>query len=153
MKLLKILKSLFKKDNITNAFDLELKKFLEKINPVEIPDNLTSFYYTNINIKEEKKKDIKYNKDILHQSKLLNYFNGDYSKSKIEKDIDNYLKKIKKNKKYFFSKKDQIFLESLKFDGIDISKKYDDLLQSDESQIPSDIQVMINNKNAFYKNS
>tara|TARA_Y100000816_G_scaffold270610_1_gene234493 strand:- start:2071 stop:3840 length:1770 start_codon:yes stop_codon:yes gene_type:complete len=145
LKLLKILKSLFKKDNITNAFDLELKKFLEKINPVEIPDNLTSFYYTNINIKEEKKKDIKYNKDILHQSKLLNYFNGDYSKSKIEKDIDNYLKKIKKNKKYFFSKKDQIFLESLKFDGIDISKKYDDLLQSDESQIPSDIQVMINN--------
>ena len=50
LKLLKILKSSFEKDNITNAFDLELKKFLKEYNPTEIPDNLTSFYYTNINI-------------------------------------------------------------------------------------------------------
>ena len=43
------------------------------------------------------------------------------------------------------SKKDQIFLESLKFDGIQISKKYDDLYDVDSSEIPTDIQVMINN--------
>ena len=110
LKLLKLLKSLFKSDDINNAFDTELKKFLEKINPIDIPDNLTSFYYTNIEIKDTKENEIKFNKDILHQSKLINYFNGDYSKTKIEKDIDNFLKKIKKNKKYFFSKKDQIFL-------------------------------------------
>jgi hypothetical protein len=89
--------------------------------------------------------EIKFNNDVLHQSKLVNYFNGDYSKSKIEKDVNNFLKKIKKNKKYFFSKKDQIFLESLKFDGIEISKKYDDFYEVDPSEIPSDIQVMINN--------
>ena len=88
---------------------------------------------------------IKFNNDILHQSKLLSYFNGDYSKSKIEKDVNNFLKKIKKNKKYFFSKKDQIFLESLRSDGIEISKKYDDLYEINESEIPTDIQVMINN--------
>ena len=145
LKLLKLLKSLFKKDDINDAFDLELKKFLEKIDPIEIPDNLTSFYYTNIEIKDTKENNIKFNKDILHQSKLINYFNGDYSKTKIEKDIDNFLKKIKKNKKYFFSKKDQIFLESLKFDGIEISNKYDDLYEINESEIPTDIQVMINN--------
>ena len=58
------------------------------------------------------KEKVKFNNDILHQSKLINYFNGDYSKSKIEKDINNFLKKIKKNKKYFFSKKDQILLLS-----------------------------------------
>ena len=81
----------------------------------------------------------------MHQSKLINYFNGDYSKSKIEKDLDNFLKKIKKNKKYYFSKKDQIFLESLKYDGIEISKKYDDLIASNDSEVPNDIQVMINN--------
>ena len=81
----------------------------------------------------------------MHQSKLLNYFNGNYSKSKIEKDVENYLKKIKKNKKYFFSKKDQIFLEALKSDGIEISKKYDDLYEINDSEIPTDIQVMINN--------
>ncbi len=145
LKLLKLLKSLFKKNDINDAFDLELKKFLEKIDPIEIPDNLTSFYYTNIEIKDTKENDIKFNKDILHQSKLINYFNGDYSKTKIEKDIDNFLKKIKKDKKYFFSKKDQIFLESLKFDGIEISNKYDDLYEINESEIPTDIQVMINN--------
>ncbi len=145
LKLLKILKNLFKDQDIENAFDIELKKFLEKIDPTDIPDNLTSFYYTNIRIKEEENNNIKFNKDILHQSKLINYFNGDYSKSKIEKDLDNFLKKIKKNKKYYFSKKDQIFLESLKYDGIEISKKYDDLIASNDSEIPNDIQVMINN--------
>ena len=145
LKLLKLLKSLFKKDNIDNAFDLKLKKFLEKINPTDIPDNLTSFYYTNIEIKENNESDIEFNKDVLHQSKLINYFNGDYSKTKMTKDLKNFLKKIKKNKKYFFSKKDQIFLESLRFDGIEISKKYDDLYKINESEMPTDIQVMVNN--------
>jgi len=145
LKLLKILKNSFEKDDLGEAFDLELKKFLNEIEPREVPDNLTSFYYTNIKIKTEENDKPKFNNDILHQSKLINYFNGDYSKSKIEKDLENFLKKIKKNKKYFFSKKDQIFLESLKFDGINISEKYKDLYQADASEIPTDIQVMINN--------
>ncbi len=145
LKLLKILKNSFEKDDLGGAFDLELKKFLNEIEPREVPDNLTSFYYTNIKIKTEENDKPKFNNDILHQSKLINYFNGDYSKSKIEKDLENFLKKIKKNKKYFFSKKDQIFLESLKFDGINISEKYKDLYQADVSEIPTDIQVMINN--------
>ena len=145
LKLLKILKDLFKNENINNAFDSELKIFLEKMDPLKIPDNLTSFYYTNIQINKKTDKKIKFNNDILHQSKLINYFNGDYSKSKIEKDVNNFLKKIKKNKKYFFSRKDIIFLESLKTDGIKIEKKYDDLYKIDMSEIPTDMQVMINN--------
>ena len=145
LKLLKILKNSFEKDNLENAFDIELKKFLEKFDPLEIPDNLTSFYYTNIQINNEIVKKIKFNNDVLHQSKLINYFNGDYSKTKIEKDVNNFLKKIKKNKKYFFSKKDVIFIESLKSDGIKIDEKYNDLYQIDMSEIPSDMQVMINN--------
>ena len=143
--MLKILKDSFKKDNLENAFDIKLKFFLNDMNPIDIPDDLTSFYYTNIEISKNDKKKIKFNKDIMHQSKLINYFNGDYSKSKIEKDLQNFLKKIRKNKKYFFSKKDQIFLESLKSDGVEISKKYDDLYAINQSEIPSDIQVMINN--------
>ena len=109
LKLLKILKNLFENENISGAFDVELKNFLEVINPTDVPDNLTSFYYTNITIQNERVDNIKYNKDILHQSKLLNYFKGDYSKSKIEKEVNNFLKKIKKNKKYFFPKKSNIF--------------------------------------------
>ena len=92
-----------------------------------------------------KRKEVKYNKDILHQSKLVNYFNGDFSKSKIEKDLNNFLKKVKKNKKYFLSKKDIILIESMRSDGIEISKKYKDLYEVNETEMPTDIQVMINN--------
>ena len=145
LKLLKKLKDLFKKDGLNNAFDTELKKFLEDYNPTEIPDNLTSFYYTNITIDNYLEKKIKFDNDILHQSKLVNYFNGDYAKSKIEKDVNNFLKKIKKNKKYYFSTKDKMFLESLKSDGIIIQDKYNDIYKINENEIPTDIQIMINN--------
>jgi hypothetical protein len=145
LKLLKKLKDLFKEDDLNNAFDTELKKFLEDYNPTEIPDNLTSFYYTNIVIDNSLEKQIKFDKDILHQSKLVNYFNGDYAKSKIEKDVNNFLKKIKKNKKYYLSKKDIILIESLRSDGIEISKKYDNLYEINEFEMPTDMQVMINN--------
>ena len=145
LKLLKILKNSFEKDDIGNAFDIELKSFLEEMDPLNIPDNLTSFYYTNIQIKKPEEKKLKFNNDVLHQSKMINYFNEEYTKSKIEKDINNFLKKISKNKKYFLSKYDIIFLESLKSDGINIDKKYDNLYEINNSEIPTDIQVMINN--------
>ena len=150
LKLLKILKDSFENDDLGKAFDLELKTFLEKINPTDIPDNLTSFYYTNILIEKQDDKKIKFNNDIIHQSKLINYFNGDYSESKISRDTNNFLKKIKKNKKYFLSKKDIIFLESLKYDGVEISEKYSDLYKINENEIPSDIQIMINNNESGF---
>jgi hypothetical protein len=145
LELIEILKNLFIKDNLSNAFDSELKKFLNKIDPKEVPSNYTTFYFKNLEDKEERKKNIKYNKEILHQSKLVNYFNGDFTKSKIEKDLNNFLKKIKKNKKYFLSKKDIILIESIKSDGTKVSKKYDNLYEIKDSEMPSDIQVMINN--------
>ena len=45
-------------------------------------------------------------------------------KDNIDKDLENLLKKIKKDKKYFFSTKDIIMLEALRYDGVNISKKY-----------------------------
>ena len=36
-------------------------------------------------------------------------------------------------------------IESFKSDGIKVAKKYDNLYKIDESEIPTDIQVMINN--------
>ena len=38
-----------------------------------------------------------------------------------------------------------VLIFSLKFDGIEISKKYDDLYIANDSEIPTDIQVMVNN--------
>ena len=143
--LIKLLKNLFIKDNYSKAFDKELKKFLEAINPDEVPSNFTTFYFDYLENDNKTLNDIRFNKDILHQSKLINYFNGDFAKSKIEKDLNNFLKKIKRDKKYLISKKDIILIESIKSDGIQISKKYDDLYEINESEMPSDIQVMINN--------
>jgi len=145
IELIKILKDLFENENIGNAFDIELKKFLNLIKPEDVPSNFTSFYNRyKMNDKTTGKK-IKYNNKILHQSKLIRYLNGDYSKSKIEEDINKFLKKIKKDKKYFLSKKDIIFLETLKSDGIQISKKYNDLYKINKSEMPSDIQSLIDN--------
>ena len=145
IKLIVILKDLFNKENLSNAFDQQLKRFLQDLNPDEIPPNFTTFYFKHLKSDEKIKLKIKYNNDILHQAKLLNYFNGDYTNQKIEKDLGNFLKKIKRNKKYFLSKKDIIFIESLRYDGIKISKKYDNLYEINRSEIPTDIQVMINN--------
>ena len=145
LEFLKLLKDLFIKDEYSNAFDIELKQTLETIEPDDVPSNYTTFYFDNIQEDSIELKDIKFNKDILHQSRLVNYFNGDFAKSKIEKDLDNFLKKIKKDKKYVLSKKDIMLIESIKSDGIEISKKYEDLYKINESEMPTDIQVMINN--------
>ena len=145
LKLIKLLKNLFEKENLEKAFDIQLKLFLEDLNPEDVPSNLSTFYFTNIINEDEVDLKIKFNNDVMHQSKLINYFNGDYAKSKIEKDVNNFLKKIKKNKKYFVSKKDIILIESLKSDGVKISKKYDSLYEIIDTEMPTDIQVMINN--------
>ncbi len=146
LQLVKILKDSFIKDKLKNAFESELKKILDEIDIEKIPSDLTTFYTKNIENDQEIEKSIKFNNDILHQSKLINYFNGDYTQSKIEKDLNNFLKKIKKNKKkYLITKKDIILIESLRSDGIKISKKYDELYEISESEMPTDIQVMINN--------
>ena len=145
LEFIKILKDLFDNDDIGNAFDVELKKFLMQIEATDVPINFTNFYKKYLKEEEISNKNIKYNNKILHQSKLINYFNGDYPKSKMEEDLDKFLKKIKKDKKYFISKKDIIFLEALKADGVKISKKYDNLYNIKKSEMPKDIQMMIDN--------
>ncbi len=145
LELMKTLKDVFNKDEIGNAFDEELKKFLDQISEDDVPSNYTTFYNTYSKTEKVRDKKIKFNNKILHQSKLVNYFNGDYAKSQIEQDLEKFLKKIKKDKKYFLSKKDIIFLEALKSDGIEISKKYDSLYEIKESEMPADIQLMIEN--------
>ena len=99
LELLKILKNIFEAEGIGNAFDLELKNFLNQLSIEDIPSNFTTFYNNYIKNEEITDKKIKFNSKVLHQSKLVNYFNGDYAKSKIEEDLNKFLKKIKKDKK------------------------------------------------------
>ena len=146
LQLIKILKDIFESEGIGNAFDEELKKLLKEIDEADVPSNFTTFYKQHATNDKIINKKIKYNNKVLHQSKLINYFNGDYAKSKIEEDLNKFLKKIKKDKKYFLSKKDIIFLEALKSDGIEIPKKYKNLYTINKSEMPLDIQKMIDNE-------
>ena len=145
IELMKLLKEAFIKDKIGNAFEEKLKDLLQDIELDQISSKHTSFYLENINTDEKKQTKIKYNDDLLHQSKLIKYFIGEYNQTKLEKDLNNFLKKIKKDKKYSISKKDIILIESLKSDGIKIDKKYDNLYKILDSEMPTDIQVMVNN--------
>jgi hypothetical protein len=146
LQLMNALKNSLKNDNIENAFSLELKLLLAEFNPEDIPANFTRFYEDYIYEDKVILTDIKINNKILHQSKLINYFKEDSSNRNITKDLNDSLKKIKKNKKYFFSKKDVILVEALKSDGIKVSNKYKNLYKINETEIPSDIQIFINNE-------
>ena len=144
MLLLELLKKEFDDDNLNNAFDKELIKLIGNINKDDLTNQALDFYNIQIaRVKEENQK-IKYNNKILHQSRLINYFDGKISKDKVEKDLNKRFKKLKKNKKYYFSTKDNIVIESLISDGIEIPEKYESILDLDKSNIPTDIEVMIN---------
>ena len=144
LTLLSLLHDLFKKSNLSNAFDEVLAINLEKIPEDEIPSNFTSFYNKNKEPEKTAKLKIKFNNKVFHQSKVLNYFQNKTSLPQAEKETNDLLKKIKRNKKYFFSIKDIMMVESLKSDGIQILKKYDGLYEYNPS-IPADINSMIVN--------
>jgi hypothetical protein len=142
--LINALKNSFKSESFENAFDVELRAFLKKMDKEEVPSNFTSFYNNYIDEEKSNLTKIKINNKILHQSKLINYFKNEATSKNITKDLNDSLKKFKKNKKYFFSKKDIILVEALKSDGIQVSEKFKDLYKIKKSEIPSDIQIFIN---------
>ena len=144
LQLINALKNSLKNNGLENAFNVELMKFLKEFKKDAIPSNFVSFYNNYIDQDKTELTSIKINNKILHQSKLINYFKEEGSSKNITKDLNDLLKKIKKNKKYFFSKKDIILVEAFKSDGIKVSEKFKNLYKIDESEIPSDIQIFIN---------
>tara|TARA_Y100000590_G_scaffold306621_1_gene346042 strand:+ start:173 stop:1936 length:1764 start_codon:yes stop_codon:yes gene_type:complete len=145
LNLARLLKKLFKDDNLENAFYLELSKVLNEIDSSKITSDFTSFYETNLINEVTEIKKINFNNKVIHQSKLLNYFIDKKDVSKMEKETNDILKSILKDKKYVITTNDEILLESLKYDGIKISKKFTDRYES-KVNIPPDLQVKINNR-------
>ena len=139
------MKSLFRKDKIENAFIIELSNILKDINFDDISSNQTTFYKNNVINEKKIKKKYNINNKIIHQSKLLDYFAKGYSIDKASKETNDILKKIKADKKYIFSNKDKIMLDSLIYDGVEIQKKYANLYDKNPN-IPTDLQVYINNE-------
>ena len=144
IKLIKLLKDLFIKDEVSEAFNYKLVEFLDGIDETEIPSDYTVFYNSYKKASISKNKKIKFNNKIIHQSKILDHFKEESNLKNVEKDLENLLKKIKKDKKYFFSTKDIIMLESLKSDGIKFPKKYENIYEVKDPNIPYDIQILIN---------
>ena len=144
LELMNALKNSFKIDGMEDAFSDELRNLLSDIDEQEVPSNYTTFYQNYIDKKENKLTNIKINNKILHQSKLINHFILENGLSDINKDVNNLLKKIKKDKKYFFSKKDIILIESLKSDGVKVLDKFNTLYEPNDYEMPSDIQIFIN---------
>ncbi len=134
----------FQKKKLDNAFDNEIKVILKKIKKDDVPSNFTTFYENHTDNKLKKERKIKFNNKKIHQSKLLNYFLNKTSLPKAEKETNDILKKIKRNKKYVFSTKDMILIESLKSDGVKIDKKYENLYEYNY-QFSSDIKQMLSN--------
>ena len=139
------LKDSFIGENIGNAFKEKLSKMLSKIPIENVPSNYSTFYNKNLINQNPINMRIKINNKVIHQSKLINYFRESSDIKKVEKETNDLIKKIKKNKDYFVSKKDLILLESLQSDGVKISKKYLNLFEFNQSDIPTDIQLLINN--------
>ena len=145
IELMNALKNSFINEEIEEAFNKELQNFLKKISPDEVPSNYTNFYNKHLNIKKTTLTNIKINNKILHQSKLLNYFINKSINKSTSKELNDLLKKIKKDKNYFFSVKDKILVEVFKSDGVKVSEKYKDLYEVKSSEVPKDIQIFINN--------
>ncbi len=141
--LLSKLNNSFEKSSFKKSFDDELSKLLKKMDKEEIPAKFSSFYLNNLVTDANKKNKIKFNDEIFHQSKVLNYFLNKQSLPKTQKLTDNLLSKIKKDKKYSFDFKDIVLLQSLRADGIQIGE-IDELSQY-ISELNPEFDKMIDN--------
>ena len=151
IKLLFLLKDLFQKENLTNVFASTLNEKLKEIDLDKISNSYKEVVQNNI--VEEKDFNlgkIKFDDKILHKSKLLKYFNNEIDKKKAQKDFLKIYKKIKKNRKYFFSAKDIALVESLVKDGFVMPKDFNYQEISQNYNIPSNlIKLGKGNESAF----
>ena len=142
-----LLKDLFAKDKLLNVYSNELVNILQSIHPDEIPESYNELVKQNIEQNFNTIKNIKFDNDILHRSKVLKHFLEKNQKiSKTEKDFKAVYKKIKKNKKYFISIKDIIVLESLEIDGITLPVDLDYSNLSSQLTIPKNLESLVNQK-------
>ena len=115
------------------------------MDPDDVPDEYKKIVEKNIILeKTTKLGKIKYDDKILHRSKAIKIFTEqDSDKEKINKDFMKIYKKISKNRKYFFSIKDVILLETLSSDGIDMPKDLDISELSKNLTVPTNINSLV----------
>ena len=151
VKFLFILNELFKKDELSNVYANFLSDRLEEINLKNISNSYHEIVKKNIiSDNEFKLGKIKYDDKILHRSKLIKYYIDSGDQKKIQKDFNKIYKKIKKNRKYFYSAKDLALIESLVKDGLNVPKDLNYLELQKKYEVPDNLlQLAKNNEPAF----
>tara|TARA_B100000575_G_scaffold277317_1_gene263542 strand:+ start:563 stop:2293 length:1731 start_codon:yes stop_codon:yes gene_type:complete len=151
VQLLFLLKDLFQKDNLSNVFTKFLSDRLQEIDLNDVSDSYQEVVEKNIiNEEEIKLGKIKFDDKILHKSRLLKYFEDEINPKKAQKDFAKIYKKIKKNRKYFFSAKDIALIESLAKDGIEIPKDFDYQEISKQYSIPPNLLKLAESKESAF---
>ena len=151
VRLLFLLKDLFKKDNLSNIFVEILSDKLKEINLDNVSKSYKEVVQKNIIPEEELKLGkIKFDDKILHRSRLIKYFQEETDQKKAQKDFLKIYKKIKKNKKYFFSAKDLALVESLAKDGFKIPKELNYQEISKKYNIPSNLLKLGNSDESAF---
>ena len=139
-----LLKDLFIKDKLLNVYSEELSNILKALDPDEIPESYHELVSKILDRNLEAIKQIKFDNDVLHRSKVIKHFLDDGEKiNRTKKDFKAVYKKIKKNKKYFVSIKDIIVLESLKVDGVALPKDLDFSSLSSQLTIPKNLEDLV----------
>ena len=145
LKLYFLLKDSFDKEKLNNVFKEKLSQILKDIDPTEVPEDLQKMVEKNIII--EKKVElgkIKFDDKVLHRSKVIKIFtDDDTKKDKVNKDLVSVYKKIKRNKKYFYSIKDIMLLETLIEDGISVPADLDVKSLSKDLTVPNSMASLI----------
>ncbi len=151
IKLLFLLKDLFQKDDLFNVFSNFLSDRLKEIDLSDVDNSYQEVVEKYIISEEEVQKGkIKFDDKILHRSKLIRYFNDEIDQKKAQKDFLRIYKKIKKNRKYFFSAKDLALVESLAKDGIEIPKDLDYLEISKKYNVPENLLKLGKSKESAF---
>ena len=147
LNLLFLLKDLFEKDKLQNIYSEYLSNTLKKMDPDDIPDEFKKIVKRNIILeKNNELGKIKFDDKVLHRSKLVKIFTEENPNTeKINKDFVGIYKKISRNKKYFFSIKDIIILETLSSDGIKIPKDLNTGNLSKSLTVPSNLKLLVDN--------
>ena len=147
IKLLFLLKDLFKKSNLSNVFYEFMSDELKKIDSKNIPESYVEVVKKNIISKEEfRLGKIKYDDKVLHRSRIIRFYTEkDTPIQKSQKDLNNVYKKIKRNKDYFFSAKDLVLVESLEKDGLVIPKGINQKETAKKYNIPGNLLDLFKN--------
>ena len=145
LKLYFLLKESFDKEKLNNVFKEKLSQILKDIDPTEVPEDLQKVVEKNIIIeKNVELGKIKFDDKVLHRSKVIKIFTeNDTKKDKVNKDLVSVYKKIKRNKKYFYSIKDIMLLETLIADGISVPADLDVKSLSKDLTVPNSMASLI----------